>query len=134
MIKIIKKTIAELYIEDSILVIRYLERVRIDLESSIQLMQDRELLSAGESYPVLADGRKALYWTKDSRKFMAGSLNNKYITSIAILITSPIHRILVNFYLNINNPSVPTRFFNSEAEAINWLKKYTSGAGRIGIH
>jgi hypothetical protein len=33
-------------------------------------------------------------------------------------------RILANFYIKINKPERPTKFFNDKDEAVNWIKQY----------
>jgi hypothetical protein len=33
-------------------------------------------------------------------------------------------KILANFYIKINKPERPTKFFNNKDEAINWLKPF----------
>jgi len=32
--------------------------------------------------------------------------------------------IIGNFYIKFNNPSIPTKLFKTEDEALDWLKKY----------
>ncbi len=48
------------------------------------------------------------------------------ITAIAMLINSPGSRIIGNFFLGINKPSVPTKLFNEKNKAIEWLKQFVN--------
>lgn len=116
-------TIADIYIEKEIVFVKYHKKAKINLESSIQLMIDRENVCDGKSYPVVTDASQVLYWTSASRQFMAGRENNKFIKSTAIIISSSIHKIIVEYYIKVNNPSVPTQFFLSAQEGIQWLRK-----------
>jgi len=47
---------------------------------------------------------------------------------VALLIASPLSRVLGNFYLRINRPETPTRLFSSEEEAGAWLRQVAAGA------
>lgn len=40
---------------------------------------------------------------------------------IALLGTSPVDRVLANFFLGVHIPPCPTRFFTSRSEALDWL-------------
>ena len=44
--------------------------------------------------------------------------------AFGILIGSTTSRVLGNFYLGINKPTVPTKLFDNEEEAIKWLKQF----------
>lgn len=43
---------------------------------------------------------------------------------MALLIGSPVSRMIGNFFLGINRLRVPVRLFSDEAEALEWLKRY----------
>jgi hypothetical protein len=121
---ITESAIAKLWIHNDIIIVKYNKNASVDLNASIKLMEDREALSNGKSYAVLADGRQALYWTSESRKFMAGKENNRSIKAVAVLVSSYIQKIWVNFYFKLNHPPVPTLLFTSETEALTWLDKF----------
>src|ERR1700756_4774181 len=44
--------------------------------------------------------------------------------NFSILIESPLSRIIGNFFMGLNKPSVPAKLFNNEQDAIAWLKQY----------
>lgn len=50
--------------------------------------------------------------------------NNPYSKADAFVIKSMAQKILANFYIKINKPERPTKFFNNKDEAINWLKPF----------
>ena len=41
---------------------------------------------------------------------------------IALLGSSPVDRVIANFFLGLNKLPCPTKFFTAEAEALVWLK------------
>ncbi|MDI3239982.1 STAS/SEC14 domain-containing protein [Arthrobacter sp. AL08] len=42
-------------------------------------------------------------------------------SAIALLGSSPVDRVLANFFLGVHAAPVPTKFFTSQDEAVNWL-------------
>ncbi|MCD6017826.1 MAG: hypothetical protein K0S53_947 [Bacteroidetes bacterium] len=49
---------------------------------------------------------------------------NPYSVADAFVLSSMSQRILANFYIKINKPERPTRFFNEPETALIWLKDY----------
>ena len=47
---------------------------------------------------------------------------------IALLGRSPVDRVIANFVLGVSKLPTPTRYFNSETAAVNWLRE-TPGVG-----
>ncbi|MGE0560760.1 MAG: hypothetical protein AB7O47_03005 [Flavobacteriales bacterium] len=62
--------------------------------------------------------------TKEAREFSASVDGLKYSSAEAYVFNSLPHRIIGNFYLKFNKPSVPTKFFNTKEEAEVWLKTF----------
>jgi hypothetical protein len=81
-------------------------------------------LFTGQNFPLLVDSREIRSISKEARDLF--SLNNRssYVNSFAILIESPLSRIIGNFFMGLNKPRVPVKLFNSEQEALLWLKNY----------
>jgi transposase len=63
-------------------------------------------------------------FSKDAREYIASDEVSEILKADALVITGLALRIIGNGYLKINKPKRPTRLFNSETEAINWLKQY----------
>lgn len=55
---------------------------------------------------------------------LSKNINNPYSKADAFVIKSMAQKILANFYIKINKPERPTKFFNNKEEAIIWLKQY----------
>ncbi|GLB69566.1 DUF7793 family protein [Arthrobacter mangrovi] len=45
-------------------------------------------------------------------------------SKIALIGSSPVDRVLVNFFLHVNTPPCPTRFFTSRTQAARWLLEH----------
>lgn len=61
---------------------------------------------------------------KEAREYASSDIGLKFSKAEAFVIKSLPHKILANFYMKIQKPSVPTKFFKSKPEAEEWLSKY----------
>ena len=77
-----------------------------------------------KSRPTLADIRKLKGITREAREYLSGKDAQETMSALAILIGSPVSRVIGNFFLGLNKPSFPTRLFTSEEEAVKWLKGF----------
>ncbi len=105
-------------------------RTTVKLNAEVTIKEAKENSNAvnslytGQSFPLLVDSRQIRSISKEARDLF--SLNNRssHVNSFAILIGSPLSRIIGNFFMGLNKPRVPVKLFNSEQEALVWLKKY----------
>lgn len=99
--------------------------------SEIQLEHAREntasviRVSGGSNYPILVDLRKIKSISKEARDHFSMRGRKPNVTAIAMLVSSPLSKIIGNFFLGLNRPTVPTRLFSSEKEGILWIKRNT---------
>jgi hypothetical protein len=104
-------------------------RTKIKPGSSITITHARENSLAvnslpGPKFPLLIDSRDIRSMTKEAREFFSTNGRETKINSMAVVINSPISRVIGNFFLGINKPPVPTRLFDNPEDAANWLKQY----------
>ncbi len=77
---------------------------------------------ASHPRPLLCDLTNVMKMTRECRQHFASEEHAMVFTKCALLISSPIARIIGNFFLSANVPAKPTRLFTNKEEAINWLK------------
>jgi len=82
-------------------------------------------ISGGANYPIFVDIREIKSISKEARDHFSMRGRKPHVTAIAMLVKSPVSRIIGNFFLGLNRPTVPTRLFNQEKEAILWMKRNT---------
>lgn len=75
---------------------------------------------------LLVDFRHMKGMTREARAFYASDEPARTLAATAILVASPLSRVLGTFFLGLNRTSMPTRLFTSEQEAISWLKEQTT--------
>ena len=89
-----------------------------DAREHIALM--RELLH-GRAVPVLIDMHEIASQDREARAVDAGEDAVAFTARCAIVISSPVARVIGSFFLGFNKPLYPTRLFTSREEAERWL-------------
>lgn len=74
--------------------------------------------------PILVDLHKIKSISKEARDHFAMRNRAPGVSAIAIVTRSPVGKIIGNFFLGLNKPSVPTRLFNKKEEALKWLRQF----------
>jgi len=92
-----------------------------DARANVALCLQR---NEGRRRPLLVDLREVKSQTAEARAYLAGREGVQVSQAVGLLIGSPVSRVLGNFYLGLNKPSVPTRLFTSEEEAQAWLRSF----------
>ena len=82
-------------------------------------------VSGGANYPILVDLKEIKSISKEARDHFSMRGRKPNVIAIAMLVSSPLSRIIGNFFLGLNKPTVPTRMFTSEEDAIRWMKRNT---------
>lgn len=62
-------------------------------------------------------------FTKENRDYVSSDEVSEIIGAEAFVVNGLAARIMLNGYLRINKPSRPSKFFKSETDAVDWLKK-----------
>ncbi|MBS1637474.1 MAG: hypothetical protein JST26_16280 [Bacteroidetes bacterium] len=91
-----------------------------DLETLVHA--EKEI--GGQKLPVLVICPPSATTNVELLQALSKNQNNPYSSADAFVISSIAQKILANFYLKINKPERPTRFFNVESEAREWLKQF----------
>ncbi|MGZ3862413.1 MAG: DUF7793 family protein [Bacteroidia bacterium] len=77
-----------------------------------------------KKYPLLIDARNIKSISKEARDHFSIQNRETGINSFGVLIDSPLSRIIGNFFMGLNKPTVPAKLFTNEEEAVQWLKQY----------
>ena len=112
-----------LSIEDGILHFIYKPELSLTLDDAKVIVADRIKFQEGVTYPVYCDFRGVLKGEKEARDYLANE-GSALISVVALQISSPVMKVILNFYLNISSPKVPTHAFTSKEEALKFLNKH----------
>lgn len=98
-----------------------------DLDMNIEVAKycvaERIAFSNGRSYPCLINMQGIKSFTKEARDYMAVE-GSACIKAGALVVNTPLSRMLGNMFLAINKPAVPTKLFTDEKQAEEWLQQY----------
>jgi hypothetical protein len=92
-----------------------LDEARENVAAAKRLAGDRKVL-------VLIDMSEIKMISREARALYAGPETSAYSLAQALITKSPISRMIGNFFIGLNKTSHPVRLFNSEDEALIWLK------------
>ena len=82
-------------------------------------MRAVDSFAEAEGHPMLVDMETTRTVTRDARAVFAIPCA---ASRIALLGSSPVDRMIANFFLGVNSPPCPTRFFTSRHMAMAWLQ------------
>ncbi len=100
---------------------RFHPGVEVELADAVENVAATARLTGGRAMPALIDLRALRAQSAEARAYLAGPEATQVANAVALLISSPLSRMLGNFYLGFNRPEVPTRLFTAEGEARTWL-------------
>jgi len=79
---------------------------------------------SGKKFPLLVDARDVKSLNREARRHFSIDGRETKITSFGIMVKSPLSRVIGNFFMGLNKPSVPARLFDDEIQAVDWLKLF----------
>ncbi|MBN1115780.1 MAG: STAS/SEC14 domain-containing protein [Bacteroidales bacterium] len=111
------------YRENNILYFRMAEKSTIDIDAAKKILELASNLSNNLDHCNLVDIRKMTFMSGDARKYF-GQQNKSSVKAVAILANPKLHKPLINLYLKFSRPTLPTRQFDTEEEALIWLNTF----------
>lgn len=94
------------------------------LEHSMEIVAARTQLAAGRPFPILYTATTFVIPTSEVRQYVASEDRSELVLADAFVINSLPQRITAKLYRVINRPVRPTRIFENEMDAIEWLKGF----------
>jgi len=96
-----------------------IEHIKTNLECILSWAKDERKLMLNTVAPYTSI-------TAEARKYIANSPHLESLIAEAFVIHSLAHRILASFFLKIDKPKLPTKFFENREDAVNWLLSFKS--------
>ena len=120
-----KKTLdtpfAFLSFEDEILFVKMKEGINLGQAEMETLLKQAVEFTNPNKYFAIVDTTAPYDSTLESRNFYAESDYSKYRYADAFIVNSLPMRLLVNFFIAFNKPKIPSKMFNNEESAIEWI-------------
>ncbi len=112
-------------IRDGLLYAKFKNDV-IDAKRAQDIVAQRLSFIEEGTFPIIIDGSGVKDITKEARTVLSSEEANRYTVALAVIIRSPINRVLANFFLRFQQPPYPLRLFKNIEDAQEWLKQYQS--------
>jgi hypothetical protein len=93
-------------------------------DSEKELKVYMEEFCADTRRPILVELNEIKSVSKESRRIYSSEKTAKYLSAAALLVGSPVSRIIGNFYQGINKTYMPVKLFTRTKEAVAWLKTF----------
>jgi hypothetical protein len=102
----------------------YNEGARLTFEDTVKELQIISEISGHKKVPLLVDLNNAIHVPRECRSYYAGKEGAEILKVAALLVGTQMSRVLGNFFIGLNKPTMPVKLFTSETEALKWLKEY----------
>lgn len=106
---------------DGIILVDWTVPAKVTLDDAISIMDQVDRLSGGVPAALLVNVGATQGMERESRSHFQKAGNLK---ATALLVGSPVSRVIANLFIGLNRPAYPIQLFTSEAEAVQWLHGY----------
>lgn len=124
-INLIRLPVADVKLrEDGIIHLDIRDEIQVTVEAIHQMNAAVARMGREKKYPNLVTAGRYTSVTKEARDFAATAEANIYTIADAYVLHAFHQKILGNFFVKINKPMNPVRFFDNESEAVAWLRGF----------
>jgi len=111
-------------LENGILICELKPELIIDIKTAVSLVNERLKITGGKSYPFLLIVRDYLLLDNVAFKYFGTKEGVMNLQASAIVIDSPLQKMVTNFNLLFYRHPTPFRVFNKKSEAKLWLFEF----------
>ena len=119
--KILDTPQAFLTYEEDVLFVKMKEGISLGQKEMEELLIKAVELTAPNKYFAIVDMTATYDSTLEARNFYAESDYSKLRYADAFIVNSLPMRLLVNFFISFNKPKIPSKMFNDQRTALNWV-------------
>ena len=83
------------------------------------------IISNKKMLPLFIDITRCKTITREARVHYARKQVGEAVCAIALLIGSPVSKVIGNIFLGFDKPEHPLKLFTSESDAMKWLKGFS---------
>ena len=107
---------------DGIVQLAWVPRADVLLEDAVAAFAALAQLTGGRGRPLLVDLRDIGQLARPARLEFARRYDT--VSAVALVVGTPLSRIIGNLFMSMNKPLTPTRLFDKEAPAVAWLMRF----------
>lgn len=99
-------------------------QAEMTLKDVQEITKARAEVSDNKKHAMLVNLGTIKSVSQDGRRFATSREVSDITMAVALLIGSPVSRVIGNFFIGLNKPSFPVKIFTAEAAAVAWLKEF----------
>lgn len=122
--EVVLKNSKILFRNDGLVEVIFGHHAVIDLDDCYDILNVYKQELTEKKVPILHVLGNYTNFTSEAKVYGASPEGLAFSSAEAFVYNSLPHQIIGNFYLAINKPSVPTKFFKIKTEAEDWLKTF----------
>ncbi|MCK4763576.1 MAG: STAS/SEC14 domain-containing protein [Candidatus Aminicenantes bacterium] len=123
--KIIETRVSKTWLgDDGILRESLFRGAGVTLDDMKEIIAAQFEFTKEKKVPLLVDMRTIKSTTRDARVYASSEKTEDAVSAVALLVSSPVSKVLGNFFIGVNKPPYPRKLFTSETNAVEWLKKF----------
>jgi hypothetical protein len=107
---------------DGIVQLVWAPRTTVLLDDATAALEEMAQLTGGRPSPLLVDMRDTGPLDRPTRAEL--TRRSDLQSAVALIVGTPLTRMMANFFLSVNKPPFPTRMFDNEASALAWLQAF----------
>jgi hypothetical protein len=107
---------------DGIVAMVFASRIETDLADAVAAIDAMTELTGGRRSPLLVDMHGSGPQTRAAR--LEAARRDDVVSAVALIVDTPLGRMLGNFFLSVNKPPFPVRLFDNETSAVAWLQTF----------
>lgn len=124
--EVIETRTAEIWLDqDGIIHYKVLPGVEVTIDDTREYVKIQSGLTKNKKVLNLTDLREVKSITREARVYLSGEEAVRITAACALVIGSPVSKVIGNFFLGINKPHYPIKIFTIEEKAAEWLKGFS---------
>lgn len=112
--------------DDGICHLDWVPKAEVTLKEAQEVMAAYNAIRQDKRLPLLIDTSQMKSFSREARQYYASDEAVAVASAAAIVVGTPVSRVLGNFYIGLSNPRLPSRLFTSTDEAVAWLKGFVT--------
>lgn len=96
----------------------------VTLADAQEALEATQRVAGGRRVPVVVDSRFIRSKSREARNHFGGEHAEKVTCAVALIVRSPVSRVIGNFFLRNHQLRMPTRLFEDEESAVAWVLQY----------
>ena len=107
---------------DGVVQLVWAPRVAMALEDAVAAVEAMAQLTGGRQCPLLVDVHEQGPMDRPARAEF--TRRGDLVSAVALIVGTPLSRMMGNFFVGVSKPMAPTRLFDDEANALIWLREF----------